>query len=46
MKKQEVINKKKAEEAAKLKAIEDAKKAVWYLNKMIELMEKTKGKNW
>lgn len=28
------------------KPIEDAKKAVWYLNKMIELMEKTKGKNW
>ena len=28
------------------KPIEDAKKAVWYLNKMIELMEKTKGENW
>lgn len=28
------------------KPIEDAKKAVWYLNKMIELMEKTKGVNW
>jgi len=26
--------------------IEDARKAVWYLNKMIELMEKTKGVNW
>lgn len=26
--------------------IEDAKKARWYLNKMIELMEKTKGVNW
>jgi hypothetical protein len=26
--------------------IEDAKKAVWYLNKMIELMNKTKGVNW
>jgi hypothetical protein len=28
------------------KPIQDAKKAVWYLNKMIELMEKTKGENW
>lgn len=26
--------------------IQDAEKAKWYLNKMIELMEKTKGKNW
>jgi len=26
--------------------IQDAEKAVWYLNKMIELMEKTKGTNW
>lgn len=26
--------------------IEDAKKARWYLTKMIELLEKTKGKNW
>jgi hypothetical protein len=26
--------------------IQDAKKAIWYLNKMVELMEKTKGKNW
>lgn len=26
--------------------IEDAKKARWYLDKMIELMEKTKGQNW
>jgi hypothetical protein len=24
----------------------DARKAVWYLNKMIELLENTKGKNW
>lgn len=28
------------------KPIEDARKAVWYLNKMIELMEKTEGVNW
>lgn len=28
------------------KPIEDASKAKWYLNKMIELMEKTKGVNW
>lgn len=26
--------------------IEDAEKAAWYLNKMIELMKKTKGVNW
>ena len=26
--------------------IEDAKKARWYMDKMIELMEKTKGVNW
>jgi hypothetical protein len=26
--------------------IEDAKKARWYLDKMIELMEETKGTNW
>ena len=26
--------------------IQDAEKAIWYLNKMVELMEKTKGKNW
>lgn len=26
--------------------IQDAKKAAWYLNKMIYLMEKTKGTNW
>ena len=26
--------------------IQDAEKAIWYLNKMIELMQKTKGKNW
>ena len=31
---------------SKGKPIEDAKKAIWYLNKMIELMEKTKGVNW
>jgi len=28
------------------KPVQDAKKAVWYLNKMIELMEKTEGENW
>ena len=26
--------------------IQDAEKAQWYLNKMIELMKKTKGVNW
>lgn len=26
--------------------IQDAKKAIWYLNKMVELLENTKGKNW
>lgn len=26
--------------------IQDAKKAIWYLNKMVELLEKTKGVNW
>jgi hypothetical protein len=26
--------------------IQDAEKAIWYLNKMIELMKKTQGKNW
>ena len=26
--------------------IEDAEKAAWYLDKMIELMKKTKGVNW
>jgi len=26
--------------------IQDAEKAVWYLNKMIELMKKTQGVNW
>jgi len=26
--------------------IQDAEKARWYLNKMIELMKKTKGTNW
>ena len=28
------------------KPIEDAKKARWYLDKMIELLEQTKGTNW
>jgi len=28
------------------KPIEDARKAVWYLEKMIELLEKTEGVNW
>lgn len=28
------------------KPIQDAKKAVWYLNKMIQLMEETEGENW
>jgi hypothetical protein len=28
------------------KPVEDAKKAVWYLRKMIELMNDTKGVNW
>lgn len=31
---------------AKGNPIQDAKKAQWYLSKMIELMEQTKGKNW
>lgn len=31
---------------AKGKPIQDAEKAVWYLNKMIELMKKTEGVNW
>ena len=26
--------------------IQDAEKAIWYLNKMVELMKKTKGINW
>jgi hypothetical protein len=26
--------------------VKDAQKAQWYLNKMIELLEKTKGTNW
>ena len=26
--------------------IQDAEKAIWYLNKMVELMKKTKGTNW
>jgi hypothetical protein len=26
--------------------LQDAKKARWYLNKMIDLMEATKGTNW
>ena len=28
------------------KTVEDAKKARWYLDKMIELLEQTKGINW
>lgn len=28
------------------KPIEDAKKARWYLDKMIQLLEETKGINW
>ena len=28
------------------KPIEDAQKAVWYLNKLIELMKQTKGETW
>lgn len=31
---------------SKGKPIQDAKKAIWYLNKMVELMEKTKETNW
>ena len=31
---------------AKGKPIEDAKKAVWYLNKLIKLLEETEGVNW
>lgn len=31
---------------AKGKPIQDAKKAVWYLNKMIELLEFTEDTNW
>ena len=31
---------------AKGNPIQEAKKAQWYLTKMIELMEQTKGKNW
>jgi hypothetical protein len=30
----------------KTNPIEDAKKARWYLDKMIDLMEKTEGENW
>lgn len=26
--------------------VKDAQKAQWYLNKMVELLEKTKGVNW
>ena len=26
--------------------VQDAKKAAWYLNKMIQLLEETKGENW
>ena len=28
------------------KPLQDAKKARWYLNKMIDLMEKTEGEHW
>ena len=28
------------------KPIQDCEKAVWYLNKMIELLKKTQGVNW
>jgi hypothetical protein len=28
------------------KPVEDARKAIWYLEKMIELLEKTEGVNW
>jgi hypothetical protein len=28
------------------KPIQDCEKAVWYLNKMVELLNKTKGVNW
>ena len=28
------------------KPIQDAQKAVWYLNKLIELMKQTKGETW
>ena len=31
---------------AKNNPIQDAEKAQWYLNKMIELMKETKGVNW
>ena len=31
---------------AKNYPIQDAEKAQWYLNKMIELMKETKGVNW
>jgi enoyl-CoA hydratase/carnithine racemase len=31
---------------SKGKPIEDAKKARWYLDKMIQLLEETKGINW
>ena len=31
---------------AKSYPIQDAEKAQWYLNKMIELMKQTKGVNW
>ncbi len=31
---------------SKGKPIEDAKKARWYLDKMIKLLEETKGINW
>jgi hypothetical protein len=28
------------------KPIQDLEKAIWYLNKMVELLNKTKGVNW
>jgi len=31
---------------AKGKPIEDSRKAIWYLNKLIDLLEDTKGVNW
>lgn len=31
---------------AKGNPVQDAEKALWYLTKMVELMKKTKGKNW
>ena len=28
------------------KEIEDLEKAIWYLRKMVDLLDKTEGKNW